>query len=183
MAKALDSLIAAFLAAAVSADAFAVLNNDFTRANSTFMKRRFEESKTSAMQGRKALDADKKVEKKTFEDIGDVSYLREMKPHVEEGLPGAEMSRQRTRGNRENFDVPEYSGKTRRDLWDGADVPLALENTDRNLSKNTSGKLTSTSAIPNTRNFSATSTPNSWRCPCAKSTNSIFANRIPTNPA
>lgn len=93
------------------------------------------------MQGRKALDADKKVEKKTFEDIGDVSYLREMKPHVEEGLPGAEMSRQRTRGNRENFDVPEYSGKTRRDLWDGADVPLALENTDRNLSKKYLGKI------------------------------------------
>lgn len=141
MAKALGSLIAAFLAAAVSADAFAVLNNDFTRANSTFMKRRFEESKTSAMQGRKARDADKKVEKKTFEDIGDVSYLREMKPHVEEGLPGAEMSRQRAQGNRENFDVPEYSGKTRRDLWGGADVPLALENTDRNLSKKYLGKI------------------------------------------
>lgn len=141
MAKAFGSLIAAFLAAAVPSDAFAVLNNDFTRANSTFMKRRFEESKTSAMQGRRALDADKKVEKKTFEDIGDVSYLRKMKPHVEEGLPGAEMSGQRAQGNRENFEIPQYSGKTGRDLWDGADVPLALENTDKNLSKKYLGKI------------------------------------------
>ena len=92
MARAFGSIVAAILAAAVPADALAILNNDFTRANSTFMKRRFEESKMNAMQGRKARDADKKVEKKTFEDIGDVSHLREMKPHVEEGLPGAEMS-------------------------------------------------------------------------------------------
>lgn len=141
MARAFGSIVAAILAAAMPADALAILNNDFTRANSTFMKRRFEESKMSAMQGRKARDADKKVEKKTFEDIGDVSYLREMKPHVEEGLPGAEMSGQRAPGNREDFAVPEYSGKTRRDLWGGADVPLALENTDRNLSKKYLGKI------------------------------------------
>ena len=49
--------------------------------------------------------------------------------------------------------------------------------------KNTSGKSTSTSATPSIRNFSATSTPNSWRCPCAKSTNSIFANPAPTSQA
>lgn len=141
MARAFGSLVAVFLAAAVSADALAVLNNDFTRANSTFTKRRFEESKMSAMQGRKARDSEKKVEKKPYEGGGNVSYLRDMKPHVDEGLSGEGMSRQRAPGNREDFEIPEYSGKTKRDLWGGADTPLELENTDRNLSKKYLGKI------------------------------------------
>ena len=52
MARAFGSIVAAILAAAVPADALAILNNDFTRANSTFMKRRFEESK---MKDRKSV--------------------------------------------------------------------------------------------------------------------------------
>lgn len=141
------------------ADAHALLNNDFTRANSTFSKRRFEESKMSSMQGKKARESGKKLERKMYENTGDVSYLRDEKPHFEEGLPGAEMSKQRALGNKMDFATPEYHGKTKRDLWSGADVPLAMENTDRNLSKNTSVKSTSTSGTPNTRNTYATNTP------------------------
>ena len=178
MARAFGSIVAAILAAAVPADALAILNNDFTRANSTFMKRRFEESKMNAMQGRKARDADKKVEKKTFEDIGDVSHLREMKPHVEEGLPGK--GRPAT-GRISRFpNIPARQGATF-----GAERTFRsrLKTPTGTFQKNTSGKSTSTSATPSIRNFSATSTPNSWRCPCAKSTNSIFANPAPTSQA
>lgn len=123
------------------ADAHALLNNDFTRANSTFSKRRFEESKMSSMQGKKARESGKMLERKMYENTGDVSYLRDEKPHFEEGLPGAEMSKQRALGNKMDFATPEYHGKTKRDLWSGADVPLAMENTDRNLSKKYLGKI------------------------------------------
>ena len=81
-----------------------------------------------------------------YENTGDVSYLRDEKPHFEEGLPGAEMSKQRALGNKMDFATPEYHGKTKRDLWSGADVPLAMENT-------------STSGTPNTRNTYATNIP------------------------
>lgn len=123
------------------ADAHALLNNDFTRANSTFSKRRFEESKMSSMQGKKARESGKMLERKLYENTGDVSYLREEKPHFEEGLPGAEMSKQRAFDNKKDFVTPEYHGKTKSDLWSGADVPLAMENTDRNLSKKYLGKI------------------------------------------
>ena len=51
------------------------------------------------------------------------------------------MSKQRALGNKMDFATPEYHGKTKRDLWSGADVPLAMENTDRNLSKKYLGKI------------------------------------------
>ena len=55
------------------ADAHALLNNDFTRANSTFSKRRFEESKMSSMQGKKARESGKMLERKLYENSGDES--------------------------------------------------------------------------------------------------------------
>ena len=129
-------------ASAFFADAYAVLNNDFTRANTTFTNRRYRDSKTSDMNDRRFRDSGKMLERKQYENIGDVSYLRERKPRFEEGLPAEDMAKRRARGDGEMFGgIPEYAGKTKDDIWSGANVPLGIKNTDRDLTKAYEGKI------------------------------------------
>lgn len=129
-------------ASAFFADAYAVLNNDFTRANTTFTNRRYRDSKTSDMNDRRFRDSGKMLEQKQYENIGDVSYLRERKPRFEEGLPAEDMAKRRARGDGEMFGgIPEYAGKTKDDMWSGANVPLGIKNADRDLTKVYEGKI------------------------------------------
>lgn len=125
-------------------DAYAAVGtNDFTRANTTFTKRRFEQAKEgNPFDNRRFREMDKKFDKKTFDNIPDVSHLQDKRAYFGENLQGESLTEKLYYDNKkEKLGLAEYKGKTKDDLWADSDKKLHLDNSDRNLSKKYVGKI------------------------------------------
>lgn len=130
--------ISAGLLTAIPLSCFAVKNNDFTKASSSFSRKY--QTQESRWSDKKSPMQSQSFEKKPFNAPDNAEGLRDRQWHQKDSQTAKDIFNKKSPDASKKFPSKEYNGK-QNESWDKSGEKASFENWDNNMSKKYKGKI------------------------------------------